>query len=128
MQKQSLFQPELHELAAVIENGLSSNFESVSVRIVDCPDLKESPFGLAESGICGRPTLLDIGGVPYLIPTPDLRRVYNFDSISEIIGMKDAFFIGAGAGGCHILGVNSEMMANVKLNKDGKSIVFFFLK
>ena len=118
-EKESLFQPDLHDLAAAIELGLSSNFESVSVCVVDCPDLKESPFHLAESGICGRPTILDVGGVPYLIPTPELQRIYNFDILAEITGIANAFFIGAGAGGCHILGVNSEMMANVKLNRNG---------
>ena len=119
-QKKGLFQPDLHELAAAIEQGLSSNFESVSVSVVECPDLTESPFRLADSGIGGRPKILDVGGVPYLIPTPQLERIYNFDVLAEITGIESAFFIGAGAGGCHILGMNSEMMANVKLNKNGR--------
>lgn len=122
-QKQSLFLPDLHELAAAIKEGLLRNFESVSVCVADCPDLRKPPFGLAGSGLCGRPTIIDVGGVPYLIPTPDLKRTYNFDVLAEVIGIESPFFIGAGAGACHILGVNSEMMANIKLNKNGKDNV-----
>ena len=119
-EKQCLYQPPLEELASAIQYGMRNNFETVSVSVTDCPDLTQIPFGLAEKGICGRPKLLDVGGVPYLIPKPDLSRIYNFDVLANLIGNEDAFFIGAGAGGCHILGVNSEMMPNVKLNKNGR--------
>ena len=126
-ERRDLYQPDLHDLAQVIERGISQNFESVSARVFDCPDLSEAPFGLAATGICGRPTILDVGGVPYLIPMPDRSRVYSFDTLAKIITIEDAFFIGAGAGGCHLLGVNSEMMANLKLDSKGSPFLLPFM-
>ena len=110
-----LYVPDVDELASKIEDGMAKNFEEISVTVVNCPNLKEEPFCLAETGLGGSPKILDVGGVPYLIPKPQLTKIYNFDKLGEIIGMKDAFFLGAGAGGCHILGTNSEMMANIKV-------------
>lgn len=118
-ERKTLSQPTLHDLAETLSSGMAKNFQFVSVSVVDCPDLTKTPFGLAAQGIGGRPTILDVGGVPYLIPTPVIDRTYNFDILGKIVGINDAYFIGAGAGGCHILGVNSEMMANVKLSSDG---------
>ena len=115
VESKPLHVPDINELAAIIEEGMAQNFENIFVTVVDCPNLKEQPFCLAETGLGGRPKILDVGGVPYLIPKPQLNKIYNFEKLAEIIGMKDAFFIGAGAGGCHILGLNSEMMANIKV-------------
>lgn len=28
-------------------------------------------------GLCGSPRLLDVGGVPYLIPVPDMKKVIS---------------------------------------------------
>ena len=36
-------------------------------------------------------------------------KVYQFEKLANIAGNKDAFFIGAGAGPCHVVGVNSEV-------------------
>eukprot|EP00794_Sanderia_malayensis_P003459 gene3459-3955_t len=115
-----LHQPKLEELARVIATGLTGNFSDVSVSVVDCPDLTEAPFKLAKSGLGGNPKILDVGGVPYLIPKPVTNKVYNFDKLAEIIGNKDAFFIGAGAGGYHIIGTNSEMMTNLNVGSEEK--------
>ena len=35
----------------VLEAGLKNNFEEVSVKVVDCPDLTQKPFGLAAEGL-----------------------------------------------------------------------------
>jgi hypothetical protein len=35
---------------AVLGSGLTSNFETVAVEIVDCPDLTKEPFALACEG------------------------------------------------------------------------------
>ena len=115
MEKRALHLPDLKQLAGQIEAGMRNSFKKVSVSVVDCPNLTGEPFGLADIGLGGSPKILDVGGVPYLIPTPDKTRIYNFGDLANIIGMKNPFVIGAGAGGCHILGVNSEMMANLKV-------------
>ena len=94
---------------AVLENALQTNFASASVTIVDCPDLSQAPFSLASAGICGNTAIVDIGGVPYLTPTPKLERVYNLKYIAEEIGNPGAVFIGAGAGSSRLTGVNCEV-------------------
>lgn len=35
-----------------LKNGLSKNFETVEVDVVDCPDLRKKPFNLASQGEC----------------------------------------------------------------------------
>ena len=40
-----------HLFFSVLADGLSENFEEVSVSVVDCPDLTEKPFMLASRGM-----------------------------------------------------------------------------
>ncbi|GAB1598454.1 ester hydrolase C11orf54 homolog [Argonauta hians] len=108
--------PDKTEIVTVLGEGLKKYFQDVSVNIVDCPNLTQEPFHLAAEGICGNPCLADVGGPPYLLPTVCRDKVYNFESLADIYGKK-GFFIGAGAGPAHKIGVNSEMMCNVNLSK-----------
>ncbi|XP_031549527.1 ester hydrolase C11orf54 homolog [Actinia tenebrosa] len=110
-----LFQPELDELSKVLRDGLSKNFADVDVSVVDCPNLQESPWNLAASGICGKPKIADIGGPPYLLPLPQLNKVYDMNVVAEKAGIPGGFLIGAGAGSHSFVGVNSEMMANIQV-------------
>ena len=38
----------------MLQDGLSKNFAQVSVQVVACPDLKQSPWSLASSGLSGK--------------------------------------------------------------------------
>jgi len=109
-----LFVPSNGEICKVLSQGLPKYFKEVSVNEVDCPNLTEKPWGLAAKGICGSPKNLDVGGPPYLVPTVQRDKIYKFEELAKLTGIKDTFFIGAGAGPCHVVGVNSEMMANLK--------------
>ena len=40
----------LYNYLSVLQDGLGENFESVSVNVVDCPDLTKEPFTLAAPG------------------------------------------------------------------------------
>ncbi|KAL1471724.1 hypothetical protein MTO96_023551 [Rhipicephalus appendiculatus] len=95
--------PSLEDVAKVLNDGLKSTFEHVEVSVVDCPDLKEKPFMLASEGICGKPCLADVGGVPYLVPIVQKDKTF----LTHLV-------IGAGAGPFNVVGVNSEMMHNMK--------------
>ncbi|XP_072040997.1 ester hydrolase C11orf54-like [Amphiura filiformis] len=110
--------PELQELARVLQDGLGENFESVSVNVVDCPDLTQEPFTLAASGICGKSCLADAGGPPYLIPTPQINKTYSIDKIANEVGMPGAFALGAGAGHYQYVGTVAELMPNVQLGSE----------
>jgi len=107
--------PALDELAKVIGDGLGPKFEDVKVEVVASPDFRQKPFYLAAEGICGKQRLADIGGPPYLVPTPNTDKIYNFADIATEIGLPGAFFIGAGAGSSKMTGCNCELMPNTNL-------------
>ncbi|KAK3736255.1 hypothetical protein QZH41_008082 [Actinostola sp. cb2023] len=90
-----LLVPDLEELAKILKDGLSKNFAEVEANVVDCPDLKNSPWNLVASGICGKTKIADIGGPPYLLPLPQLDKVYDMNVIAEKAGLPGGFVIGA---------------------------------
>ncbi|GIY21323.1 hypothetical protein CEXT_542171 [Caerostris extrusa] len=115
IEEYKLFQPKLEEIAT---DGLSETFSYAEVDIVDCPDLQEKPYMLSAPGLCGSPCIADVGGVEYLIPLAQKDKVYDFKNIAKSIGMANASIIGAGAGPRPHIGINCEMMANLKLGED----------
>lgn len=114
VQKHPLHFPSLDDVAKVLNDGLKGTFEHVEVSVVDCPDLKEKPFMLASEGICGKPCLADVGGVPYLVPIVQKDKIYSLEQVVKQTNISDALVIGAGAGPFNVVGVNSEMMHNMK--------------
>lgn len=102
----------------VLDDGLKKNFSNASVSVVDCPDLTQKPFMLASPGLCGNARLADVGGPGFLLPLPQKDKKFSYSQIAESVELPGAFMIGAGAGPCHIVGVNSELIKNVKM--DGK--------
>ncbi|XP_062503998.1 ester hydrolase C11orf54 homolog [Corticium candelabrum] len=116
VQKALLHVPPLEELKDVLQKTLSVNFSSVDVSLVDCPDLTAKPWSLAASGICGSSRLADVGGVPNLVPLVDREKIpfFDFDDIARQCELPGAFIIGAGAGSSRFVGVNCELMPNVK--------------
>jgi len=125
VQKMLLHQPSLEEVAEVLQKGLSKNFSTVEVNVVPCPDLTAKPFCLAEKGLSGKPRILDVGGPDYLRPTVQKDKKYSFAQISELGELPGKFLIGAGAGPCHHVGVNSELICNINLatGENGTRIV-----
>ena len=63
-------------------------------------------------------SLLDVGAVPYLVPTPQKDKVYKFEHLAAQLDNENAFFVGAGHCGFQLFGGNGEMMANLKLGKN----------
>ncbi|GFY66203.1 ester hydrolase C11orf54 homolog [Trichonephila inaurata madagascariensis] len=121
VEEYNLFVPSLEEVATVLHEGLSGAFSHVDVQVVDCPDLRKKPYMLSSEGLCGNPRIADVGGVEYLMPLAKKDKVYDFKDITKKIGMPNAFIIGAGAGPRPHIGINCEMMANLKLG-EGESI------
>ena len=111
--KHSLHVPDAQEVASLFHNKLTQYFGHVSCDVVDCPDLQSEPFYLAQSGLNGRQAICDVGGVPYLVPTAQKDKKYSLSAIADQLEYDEgAFFVGAGAGPCHVIGVNSELMPN----------------
>jgi len=117
-----LTQPPLKFVAAVLEAGLKENFSEVSVTVEECPDLRESPWCLAERGLGGESRVLDIGGVPYLMPTVQRDKLYNMRDYPSLTGLQEGLVIGAGAAPWPYLGRNAEMMPNLFVKKNGSVI------
>lgn len=106
----------------VLANGLKSNFAEVSVEIVDCPDLSQPPYHLASSGLGGDATIVEFGGVPYLLPLVDKSKVYDLVPLLRNINgyeSKEFFTCGAGAGPWPLFDQNCEGMMNLRVGSDG---------
>ena len=101
-----------------LEAGLLANFSTASVEVVDCPDLTQQPWSLASQGLCGSPRLLDIGGVPFLMPLVMRDKLYDMKDYPRLTGSPQGLVIGAGAGPWPFLNRNAEMMPNMFVNSD----------
>lgn len=110
--------PSLEELAAVMQKGLKDNFADVQVSVVDCPDLTKEPFTFPVKGICGKTRIAEVGGVPYLIPLVNKKKVYDLNTIAKEIKLPGAFILGAGAGPFQTLGFNSEFMPVIQAESE----------
>ena len=80
---------------------------------------------LSLTGLGGDASLVDLGGVPYLVPIAQRDRVYNLAHLPRLMGLpadQQAFMIGAGAGPWKHLNTNCEMMTNLKLGNGGTVI------
>lgn len=123
VKKADMHVPAMEEVAKVLNDGLEKNFSTVSVNVVECPDLTQKPYGLSAPGLNGHPRLADIGGPPYLTPLPQLNKVYTFTQIAELVDLPGAFMIGAGAGPHKHIGCCCELINDVKLDKSGNVAV-----
>uniref|UniRef100_A0A2K5JP17 DUF1907 domain-containing protein n=1 Tax=Colobus angolensis palliatus TaxID=336983 RepID=A0A2K5JP17_COLAP len=112
--------PSLEELAGVMQKGLKDNFADVQVSVVDCPDLTKEPFTFPVKGICGKTRIAEVGGVPYLLPLVNQKKVYDLNKIAKEIKLPGAFFLGAGAGPFQTLGFNSEFMPVIQTESEHK--------
>ncbi|KAJ8372947.1 hypothetical protein AAFF_G00272710 [Aldrovandia affinis] len=122
-EKFQLHVPKLEELCEVLQNGLKNNFAESEVRVVDCPDLSQDPFGFPVKGLCGKPRITDVGGVPYLVPLAKPNKVYNMNGVAKEIELPGAFILGAGAVSSKTVGMNAELIAAVLTEAEGRPAV-----
>uniref|UniRef100_A0A8C3S539 DUF1907 domain-containing protein n=1 Tax=Chelydra serpentina TaxID=8475 RepID=A0A8C3S539_CHESE len=123
VEKFALHVPSLEELSGVLQNGLKENFADVQVSVVECPDLTNDPFNFPVKGICGKPRIADVGGVPYLVPLVQKDKVYDLNTVAKQIELPGAFILGAGAGSSRILGVNAEFIPVAQAESEQKPAV-----
>lgn len=84
-----------------------------------CPDLKAPEYGLVESGLGGKPTLLEVGGPPFLLPLVQRDKLYNIKEITrQIQGPGKIFAVGAGAGPYPIRNSNCEGIYNLSVSEN----------
>uniref|UniRef100_A0A8C0HVC3 DUF1907 domain-containing protein n=1 Tax=Balaenoptera musculus TaxID=9771 RepID=A0A8C0HVC3_BALMU len=104
----------------VQQKGLTDNFADVQASVVDCPNWTKEPFTFPVKGICGKTRIAEVGGVPYLLPLINKKKVYDLNKIAEEIQLPGAFVLGAGAGPFQTLGFNSEFMPVVQTESEHK--------
>ncbi|XP_076024893.1 ester hydrolase C11orf54 homolog [Genypterus blacodes] len=115
--------PGLEELRNVLQAGLEKNFAEVQVSVTECPDLTKDPFQFPVKGLCGKPRITDVGGVPYLVPLVQRDKEYNMNTISKEVELPGAFILGAAAAPNRIIGMNAEMMPLVRTEAEGRPAV-----
>lgn len=80
-----------------MQKALAINFQEVTVDVVDCPNLTNEPYNLAGSGLGGSPTLMEVGGPPYLLPLVDRSKLYDMKTLAQrALGNKEILAMGAG--------------------------------
>ncbi|XP_046424646.1 ester hydrolase C11orf54 homolog isoform X3 [Neodiprion fabricii] len=115
--RRALHIPPLEEIRDILREALPANFAEVTVDVVDCPDLTQQPFTLAEAGLGGGTKLLEIGGPPYLLPLVNRDKVYDVKSICQNVNHNGkAFVVGAGAGPWPLVNTNCELIMNVSIS------------
>ncbi|XP_029483576.2 ester hydrolase C11orf54 homolog [Oncorhynchus nerka] len=122
-EKFQLYVPILEELCDVLQRGLKNNFADAQVCVVDCPDLTQDPFKFPVKGLCGKPRITDVGGVPYLVPLVKVDKEYNMNTVSKELELPGAFILGAGAVSSKNVGMNAEMMPLVLTEAEGRPAV-----
>jgi hypothetical protein len=130
IERVSLNPPPLEELTGLVQEALDQNFQNVSVTVTQCPDLREDPFNLAGSGLCGDPRIADVGGQGNLAPVPQLDKIYSLMDVARAMELKDdqGFMLGAGAGPYRELGTNSELMPNISYKGDNVTNLTHYAK
>uniref|UniRef100_A0A8C6UL09 Chromosome 11 open reading frame 54 n=1 Tax=Neogobius melanostomus TaxID=47308 RepID=A0A8C6UL09_9GOBI len=122
-EKVQLHVPALEELCVVLQSGLQTNFAEVQVSVVECPDLTKEPFQFPVKGLCGKPRITDVGGVPYLVPVAKKEKEYDMNVISKEVELPGGFLLGAGAVASRVVGMNAEMMPLVLTEVEGRPAV-----
>lgn len=123
-QKYPLNPPSLDELVQVLQPALEKNYNSSSISVSPCPDLRQPPYHLATAGLSGQECIADIGGQPNLFPTPRLDCKWSMLSLAQQMEMSPSGgqLLGAGAGPFHIIGLNSELAPNLSWKDDFSNV------
>ena len=103
-----LHQAPTEELLGVLRRAMKENFVNCDVQEQECPDLEAAPWLLSAQGICGSPTLVDIGDAANL-QKPELHHTtFELPEVATTCGFDPAesSFLGAGAVALHVTGKN----------------------
>lgn len=117
-----LWQPSLQRVADALQEGLSENYENVSVSVEACPDLRE--WGCATEGMSGRARILDVGGEAYAHNRRFRDNQFSIAAMAECCGLPDGGVFGAGMASPAVLnGHCGEMIASIGLPETIRSRV-----
>ncbi|XP_067216047.1 ester hydrolase C11orf54 homolog [Linepithema humile] len=119
--------PSKRAIANILKDGLKEHFKEVSVEWVDCPDLRKKPFNLAAPGLCGKPALMQVGGLANVYPWQQIHKTYNIKHLLTEFGYNEKTLV-IGAGMCKnpLTTLNCELYMNTLYSpKNGRMISVF---
>jgi hypothetical protein len=113
----------LDKISKVLQNGLSNNYKSVKVSVVECPNLRD--WDCPSEGISGNQKIIDVGGEPYMHDPKFIGAEFDYEEISKMIGSEKSYALGAGSGAMSCLeGHCGELVINENLiTSESKSII-----
>ncbi|XP_063228116.1 ester hydrolase C11orf54 homolog isoform X2 [Bacillus rossius redtenbacheri] len=114
-----LHAPPLEEVASLLNEQMKSNYSWVDVQVVTCPDLTKEPFTLACKGLGGQPRLVELGGVPYLMPWCRREKLYDIRDVAKRLEVEPAFIVGPSMGPWTFRDTGAEMAVCAEV-KNGK--------
>ena len=114
---------QLEEISKALETGLSKNYHSVKVEVVDCPNLRN--WNCPSEGISGNQKIIDVGGEPYMHDPRYIGTEFDYEKISKRIGSEKSYAFGAGSGAMSCLeGHCGELVINENLiSGESKSLI-----
>uniref|UniRef100_A0A914C3J3 DUF1907 domain-containing protein n=1 Tax=Acrobeloides nanus TaxID=290746 RepID=A0A914C3J3_9BILA len=127
-QKLHTFVPKLNELKKILERELKKNFQDVTIEIVPCPNLKEAPFNMTGAGIGDHLRIAEIGGLGNLYPEIEKEKFYDLKQICTECELPKAFIFGPGAGPWHVVGKNSECVADANFTEEPPKVNMHIMK
>ncbi|XP_033219041.1 ester hydrolase C11orf54 homolog [Belonocnema kinseyi] len=118
IEEKKLHVPPLSELQTVFRTELLKNFAEVTVEIVESPDLTQSPYNLAATGLGGNPILLDVGGTALYDPQIEKQKLFDLKNIVQNLNRTLGSYVMGAAGGPWIfLKKDCDVAVNIVLNK-----------
>ena len=107
----------LEDISEALRKGLSENFKTVEVEVVDCPNLRD--WDCPSEGISGNQKIIDVGGEPYMHDPNFIGAEFDYKEISKLIDSVKSYALGAGSGAmscsdghCGELVINENLMTD----------------
>ncbi|XP_036139623.1 ester hydrolase C11orf54 homolog isoform X2 [Monomorium pharaonis] len=106
--------PTLPAVRDVLQEGMSLFFRELKIDIAACPCLTKPPYNLAGMGLCGNPSLIQIGGLPKFMTNPHQNINTAQWNIREVLSdtCNDSFIIGAGYAAKPYMPFNGHLIMN----------------
>ncbi|XP_024870604.1 ester hydrolase C11orf54 homolog [Temnothorax curvispinosus] len=102
----------LSEIGRTLQDEMKFMFRELTVDIAACPCLTREPFNLAGIGLCGNPSLIEVGGYTAFMPFPHNNNArWNIKNIVSSFAY-DSFIIGTGYAAKPYMPYNGHLIMN----------------
>ena len=105
-----------------LENHLKKNFSTLKVEYIECPDL--TSWGLANKGLCGKNTLVDIGGEAFCHNRNYKNVSFNVETLGKFYNLEKRYVLGNSCCDLKKVDHNGEVLMSIDL-KNNKNLSTF---